>query len=117
MAGPSPRRSGFGREPGHRNTNSFSLRSIQREARRLAAEIGGRVERLALQRMVAVLYAKRRARQIRIVGVFAVAGQHLGAAIEPGALADIDTRAPLLVLHVRSVGPVIGLPAVVIGAA
>src|SRR6202012_2264972 len=46
--------------------NPKTDRSIQREARRLTAEIGRRIERLALQRTVAVLHAERLGRRDRI---------------------------------------------------
>src|ERR1700759_2274869 len=95
------------------NPNRKSDRSMQGEARRLAAEIGSRIERLALQRTVAVLHAERLRRRDRIIGELAIPRQHLGAAIEPGTLAHIDAGAALLVLHVRSAGSVIG-PATVI---
>src|SRR5439155_24189982 len=94
--------------------------SVQREARRLAAEIRGRVERLAIDRPVVVLASERREpvrRRKGIVHELAVARQHLGAAIEPGALANIDTGAALLVDHVRSAIAVNGpAAAVLLGA-
>src|ERR1700754_2501167 len=63
---------------------------IQREARRSAAEVRGRIERLALERAVVVLGRERRGRRIGVVGELAVARQHFGTAIEPGALAHIN---------------------------
>src|SRR5690349_16162465 len=66
--------------------------SIERETRRLAAEIGRRAKRLTVNRPVQVLARERwvpELRRKRVVLEFAVARQNLGTAVEPGALGDV----------------------------
>ncbi len=83
--------------------------SIQREALRIAAEILRRIERLTIDRTVAVLARERGITNLRrecVVLEFAVARQHLGAGIEPGARGDVDARVALLDDAVRTARPV-----------
>ena len=64
--------------------------------RRLAAQIRRRVERLAVDRAIVVLARERRVadrRRKRVVLELAVARQHFGAGIEPGARGDVDAGA------------------------
>src|ERR1700733_4059636 len=93
----------------------ISTRSIQRKTRGVAAHVRRRVQRLAIDRAVVVLARERRIAEFRREGVvleFAVAGQHFGAGIEPGAGGDVDARmGSLLIDLVRAAIAVIG-PAV-----
>src|SRR5580704_5733900 len=84
-------------------------RSIQRDARRISAEVRRRVERLAFERAVVELLVKGLRRREGVVGELAVARQNFGAAVEPGALADVDAGVrPLHVGDVGTAGAVIG---------
>jgi len=91
--------------------------SIERELGRLAAQIRRRVQRLAVDRAVVVLAGERwvpdRRREC-VIGEFAVAGQHFNAGIEPGAPADVDAGASLLVGHIGTVCAVIDAAALIV---
>ena len=70
----------------------WMLRSIQREALRIAAHVRRRVERLAVDRAVEVFARERRIADLRREGVvleLAVARQHFRAGIEPRARGDV----------------------------
>src|SRR5260370_11512319 len=98
------------------DANSVPQQSIERELGRLAAQIRRRIERLAVDRAVVVLAGERwvanRWREC-VIGEFAVAGQHFNAGIKPGAPADVDAGASLLVGHIGTVRPVIGAAALI----
>ena len=89
-----------------------------REVLRIAAEIRRRIERLAVDRAVVVLARERWVpdrRRERVVLEFAVARQHFGAGIEPGARRDVDAGVrPLLVGPVRTLASVIGAAVLVV---
>src|SRR5882757_11429320 len=93
----------------------YAFKSIQRNTLRIAAEIRGRAERLAVDRAIEVFARERRIadrRRKRVVLEFAVARQNFGAGIEPRARRDVNAGVrPLLVGTVRTSGAVIG-PAV-----
>src|SRR5665213_2885781 len=75
--------------------SSISSRSIQRKAPGAAADVRRCAQRLAVDRAVVVLARERRITNVRrecVILEFAVAGQHFGAGIEPGAGGDIDPR-------------------------
>src|SRR5580704_5707629 len=103
--------------PGLRRGDNFT-RSIQRNTARITAHVGGRIERLAVDRAVVVLAREGWIAKLRrkgVVGELAIAGQDFDAGIEPGTLGDIDPGVrPLLIGHVRTAGPVIGPAAVVV---
>src|SRR4029077_12646247 len=92
-------------------------RSIQREARRKSAEVRRRVERLTVDRAIVVFAREVRVpvrRRKGIVQELAIAGQYFGAAVEPGALADVDARMrSLLIGDVGAAGPVIGTAVII----
>src|SRR5258707_13871247 len=93
-----------------------SSKSIQRELGRLAAQIRRRIQRLAVDRAVVVLAGERWVPERRrkcVIGEFAVTGQHFNAGIEPGAPADVDAGASLLVGHIGTVRSVIGAAALI----
>ena len=96
-----------GREPGI--LHEAGGKSIQREPRRIAAQVGRRVERLAVDRAVVVLAGERRVpvrRRESVIQELAVAGQHFGAGIEPRARGDVDAGVrALLVGTVGTVAP------------
>src|SRR5258708_39865214 len=108
---PSPTR-GEGRR------NSGLRQSIQREAPRIPTQIRRRVERLAVDRAIVVLAGERGVAELRRVGVvgkFAVARQHFGAGVEPGASGHINPCVrSLLIGNIRTIGPVIRTAAIVI---
>jgi len=78
----------------------------KREGARIAAEIGRRHQRLAVDRPVQVLAAERGIavfRRERVVCELAVARQHFGAAVQPRALRNEDTgMRALLIRNVRA---------------
>src|ERR1700712_4816711 len=86
------------------NFGTEAPRSIQREFPRVAPQIRRRVERLTVDRSIFVLARERRVTdigRIRVIGEFAVARQHFGAGVQPGALGDVNPGArPLLIGHV-----------------
>src|SRR5271154_5275986 len=87
--------------------------SIQREAGRKTTHVRWRAERLAVDRAIVVLARERWVSEggwKRVIGELAVTRQNLGAAIEPGALGDVD--AGMRSLLIRDVGAVL----LVIGA-
>src|SRR5258708_32242219 len=92
--------------------------SIQREPLRVPAHIRRWVERLAVDRAIVVLARERWVPELRREGViaeFAVAWQHFGAGVEPGAPCHIDSGVrSLLIGHVRTIASVIGTAAAVI---
>src|SRR5580698_2857415 len=80
---------------------ALSRRSIQRIAPAVATHVRWRVGRLAVDRAVVVLARERGITELRREGVvleFAVAGQHLGAGIEPGAGGDVDASVRALLI-------------------
>src|SRR3954468_22761373 len=88
----------------------------QRNPGRIAAHVRGRVERRTINRAVEVFARKRRVADLRREGVvleFAVARQHFGAGVEPGARGDVNAGATLLVGAVGTVGAIVG-PAVLV---
>src|SRR5881227_2730216 len=105
-----------GREPGHFDSVGNSA-SVQREILRIAADIGRRGERLAIDRTVEVFAGEGRiAHRWResVVGELAVARIDLGAAVEPGALAHIEAGTSLLIDRIGAARSVIGSAAIVI---
>src|SRR5258705_4090691 len=86
--------------------DALATNSIQRNPLRIAAHVRRRIERLAVDRPVVVFAPEGRIADIRREGVvleLAVARQHFGAGVEPGARGDVDAGVrPLLVGSVRS---------------
>src|SRR5260370_36452343 len=108
-----------GTGPAKTTSISFWARSIQREGLRIiSAEVRRRVQRLAIDRAILVLAPERWVPDLRrkcVIGELAVAGQHFGAGVEPGAFCHVDPGPrPLLIRHVGAARSVIGTAAVVI---
>src|SRR4051794_30158471 len=94
-----------------------ALRSIQREAGRVSAQIRRRVERLAIDRAIAVFARKRwipDVRRVSVVHELALARKHFGAGVEPRAPGDVDARLTLLIDHVGTVRAVIRTASVIV---
>src|ERR1700748_263677 len=95
-----------------------SRRSVQRELGRLAAEIRRGVAQLAVDRAIIVLTREVRVperRRKRIILEFAVARQHFGAGVEPGAGGDVNPGVrTLLIDHVGAARAVIGAAVLII---
>src|SRR3954453_16875354 len=96
------------------------LISIQREAPGGGipeTEIRRRIERLPIDRPVAVFARKRRIAAVGWIGVIhelPLAREHLGAGVEPGPFGHVSGRRPLLIDPIGPARAVIGTATLVI---
>src|SRR6266851_511574 len=79
----------------------------QRDPLLKSAEVRGRAEGLPVERPIVVLARERRAGREGVVAELPVAGQHLGPAIQPRALAHIDARMRTGLVRVIGAAPTV----------